>query len=148
MVRLVNRSAKGKVIWEMKRSHNVITYVGKAAITGLMGGLSTGTTFFVLAVGTGTTAEAPTQTTLSSEIITSGLSRNTAVITQVTTTSTNDTMQASYTWTATGTQTIQEVGIFSNLSIGTSVMLGRKLTGTKTVNNTEQLTATYDIILS
>jgi hypothetical protein len=144
MVKLECHDKQGKLLWRTPYSHNIITNDGKAYMALLAG--STGTAFTYLALGTGTTAEAATQTALVTEIVDTNLTRHTAVISRTTTTVTNDTCRLAYTWTASGTKTIEEIGIFNASSTGT--MLGRKLTGSKTVNSTEELTATYDIIFS
>lgn len=146
MVKLECKDAKGKVLWTMPFSHNIITNTGKAAVVGRLANLNSVSAFGWLALGSGTTAEVATQTALVTEIAINNLSRHTATVTATTTTTTGDTMRSTYTWTASGTSTIEEVGIFNGIS--GNVMLGRKLTGSQTINNTEQLTATYDIIFS
>lgn len=145
MVKLECRDRFGNLLWNTPYSHNIITNTGRAAITGLLSNLGSIPAFGWLAVGTSSTAEAATQTALVAEITTNNLGRAAATVSRTTTTVTNDTMRLTYTWTASGTSTIEEVGLFNASSAGT--MLGRKLTGSKTVNNTELLTATYDIIV-
>jgi hypothetical protein len=146
MVKLECKSAEGKVLWTMPLSHNIITNVGKSAFIARAFGLGTDSAFAFLQLGTGTTAEAATQTALTTPITTSGLAIHTGAVSITTTTTTSDTVRTQYTWTATGTQTVQEIGLF-NASVS-GIMLGRKLTGAKVVNSTETLTATYDIIIS
>lgn len=143
-VKLVCHDRNGNLIWETPKMKNVITNEGKAQMALLAG--STGTSFTYLALGSGSTAEAATQTALTAEIVVNNLTRHTTTVSRTTTTTTNDTCRLTYTWTASGTSTIEEVGAFNDSSAGT--MLGRKLTGSKTVNSTEQLTATYDFIFS
>lgn len=135
----------GVLIWETPKMKNVITSAGKAQVALLCSDASA-VPFTHLALGTGTTAEAASQTALIAEITDTGLERHAATVTRTTTTVANDTMRLTYTWTASGTKTIEEVGAFNAASTGT--MLGRKLTGSKTVNDTEELTATYDFIFS
>lgn len=143
-VKLECRDASGNLLWETPKMKNVITNTGKAQMALLAG--ASGTPFTYLALGSGTTAESASQTALVTEITTNNLGRAAATVSVQTTTTTNDTRRLTYTWTASGTSTIEEVGAFNDATTG--IMLGRKLTGSKTVNNTEQLTATYDFIFS
>ena len=145
MVQLTCKDKDGKVLWQTPYSHNVVTSAGKAQIA-LLASDASAVPFSYIALGTGTTAESASQTALVTEITDTGLARASATVSRTTTTVTNDTMRLTYTWTASGTKTIEEVGVFNDATTGT--MLGRKLTGSKTVNNTEQLTATYDFIFS
>jgi hypothetical protein len=71
------------------------------------------------------------------------LGRAAATVTRETTTVTNDTLQLVKVWTATGSKTIEEIGIFNASSGGT--MLGRALTTTKTIAVDETLTGTYQV---
>lgn len=121
--------------------HNKMTNASLAQITGLMSGLG-GTVFTALAVGTSNTAVSASQTALQAELTTLGLSRHAATVTQTTTAQTNDTLSFTYTWSVTGSTTVNEIGIFNNNSSG-GTMLSRALTGAVAVVNTNQLTATY-----
>jgi hypothetical protein len=80
------------------------------------------------------------------EITDTGLARAAATVSRVTTTETNDTLQLVYTWTATGTKTVEEVGVFNDSSTGT--MLARQVTGAKAMVNIDQFTITYQIKFS
>ncbi len=122
--------------------NNIITNAGKAQIA-LLAGDATAIPFTYLAVGTSSTAVAATDTTLTAEVSTSGLARAAGTVSRVTTTVTNDTLNVTYTWTASGTITVQEVGLFNAASVGT--MLGHALTGAKLVNNTDILVGTYQV---
>jgi len=124
---------------------NLVTTVGKANITSLIGNASA-VPFLYMAVGTSSTAPSAGQTTLAAEITDTGLARALGTASQITTTTTNDTFKLVYTWTASGTKVIEEVGVFTASSAG--VMLSRALTGTKTTQNGETLTATYTLALS
>lgn len=124
---------------------NIITNVGKAQIA-LLAGDATAIPFTYLAVGTSNTAVAATDTTLTAEISTSGLARAAGTVSRVTTTTTNDTYQVTYTWTASGSVTVEEVGVFNAASVGT--MLGHALTTTKTLANTDILQGTYQVKFS
>ena len=64
----------------------------------------------------------------------------------ITTTVTNDTLQIVKEWTASGSKTIQEIGVFNASSTGT--MLSRALTGAKVMENGEKITATYTLKFS
>lgn len=119
---------------------NIVTNAGKAQLA-LLAGDASATPFTYLAVGTSTTAVAASQTALVAEISTSGLARASGTVSRVTTTVTNDTLQVTKTWTASGSVTVEEVGLFNASSAGT--MLSRALTGTKSLVNGETLATTY-----
>ncbi len=72
-----------------------------------------------LAVGSGSTALAKTQTALVTEITTGGLARKEATVTLDTETTTDDTVKLEATWSVTGTQAVREAGVFSLASGGT-----------------------------
>lgn len=124
------------------KTNNTITNAGKAQIA-LLAGDASATPFTYLAVGTSTTAPAASQTALAAEITDTGLARAAATVSRTTTTQTNDTLSLVYTWTASGSKTVEEVGIFNASSAGT--MLGRALTSTKSLVNGEQLQVTYTV---
>lgn len=133
------------VILSDETINNIVTNAGKAQLA-LLTGDATATPFTYIAVGTSATAVAATDTTLTAEIIDSGLARAVGTVTRITTTTTNDTYQVSYTFTATGTKTVEEVGIFNASSAGT--MLSHALTGTKSVVNNDILTIIYQLKFS
>lgn len=145
-VKLVCRRKDGSIKWNTGWLYNTTTNVGFAVLAGLAGAVDAQTAFTYLAVGTDSTAESAAHTALIAEITNTGLARAAATVSRVTTTQTNDTLQLYKVWTATGTKVIEEIGVFNAASAG--VMAGRKLTTTKTVNNTETLTATYQIKFS
>lgn len=124
---------------------NIITNAGKAQLA-LLAGDASATPFTYLAVGTSATAVAATDTTLTAEIVDTGLARAAGTVSRVTTTVTDDTLQVTYTWTATGNKTVEEVGLFNASSAGT--MLGHALTTTKTLVNTDILVGTYQVKFS
>ena len=109
----------------------------------LLYGDASATPFTYIAVGTSSTAAAATDTTLGAEITDSGLERAAGTVSRVTTTVTNDTFQITKMWTASGTKTVEEVGVFNANSAGT--MGNRALTGSKGVNSGETLTGTYQV---
>lgn len=125
--------------------NNIVTNDGKAQLA-LLAGDASATPFTYIALGSGTTTAAASQTALVTELTTNGLARAVATISRVTTTVTNDTYKAVYTWTASGSSTIEEIGVFNAASSGT--MLSRALTGTKSIVNGEQITATYTLAIS
>lgn len=122
--------------------NNTVVSAGKAQIA-LLAGDATATPFTFLAVGTSATAVTIGQTALVGEVTDTGLARAAATVSRTTTTVTNDTLQLVYTWTATGTKVIEEIGVFNASSGGT--MLARALTSTKTLVNNDQLIATYKV---
>jgi hypothetical protein len=123
---------------------NLVVNGGLAFITGLLTG--TGTVPTYIALGTSTTAVAGNQTTLVAEITDTGLERAVSTASQVTTTITNDTFQLAKTFTATGSKTIEEVGVFNDPSAGT--MLSRALTTSKAIANGESIAVTYKLKLA
>lgn len=135
------RKADGslKEAWSVK---NTIVNAGKAQIA-LLAGDASATPFTYLAVGTSNTAPAASQTALQAEITDTGLARAAGTVSRTTTSVTNDTYQITYTWTASGSKTVEEIGIFNAASTGT--MLGRALTTSRSVINGETLTATYKV---
>jgi hypothetical protein len=133
------RDVNGKIrdTFEVK---NLVTTVGFAQLA-LLAGDETAVPFTYLAVGTSSTAPAAANTTLGAEITTNGLERVAGTVSRVTTTGTNDTYKITTTWTATGSVTVEEVGVFNAASGGT--MLSHALTGNKPVSNGETLTGEY-----
>jgi len=142
-VRLVCRRKDGSLKWDTGFMKNVITNTGFAALAGLAGDADAQTAFTYLAVGTDDTAAAAAQSALVAEITDTGLERAAATVTRETTTQTNDTLQLVKEWTATGSKTVEEVGVFNDASAG--IMLGRKVTGSKAVAVDDKLTGTYQI---
>jgi len=141
-IELVCHRADGSIKWRVKRN-NLITSAGKAQIA-LLAGDASATPFTYLALGTSSTAPAVGNTTLGAEITDSGLARAAATVSRITTTVTNDTLQLVYTWTVSGSKTIEEIGILNASSSGT--LLGRALTSSKSVISGETVTATYKVI--
>lgn len=124
--------------------NNLIVSAGKAQLALLAGTVATPFTY--IAVGSSNTAVAAGQTTLQAEISTNGLSRVSATVSRITTSVANDTLQLTYAFTVSGSSTIEEIGIFNANSSG--VMLGRALTGSKSVINGDQFTVTYTVQFS
>jgi len=103
---------------------NIITNAGLAAIIRLIFSALSETKFGYLAIGTGTTAEAATDTALQAEI-----KRKTATQTQTPTSITGDTYLLEATFSSsdglTGTSNVSETGIFNASSGG--ILLARKV---------------------
>lgn len=142
-VKLVCFDKDGKVKFDTGFIKNTITNASLAVLSGLAGNVNSQVAFTYLAVGTSTTAPAATQTALGGEITTNGLGRSSATVSRVTTTETNDTLQLTKTFTVSGTSTVEEAGIFNDASAGT--MLGRALTGSKSVVSGDTLIVTYQV---
>jgi hypothetical protein len=137
----------GRLKWDTGFIKNTITTAGMAQLA-LLAGDASAVPFTYLAVGTTSTTPTSANTALLSEVTNHGLARAEATVSRVTTTNTNDTLQLVYTWTASGgsTDIIQEIGIFNDASAGT--MLGRALTGAKSITSGETLQATYKVKFS
>jgi hypothetical protein len=135
------RGVDGKVRDSWKVDNAVMT-VGFAQLA-LLCGDATAVPFTYIAVGTSTTAVAISQTTLVAETTTNGLQRVAGTVSRITTTGANDTYKITTTFTASGSVTVEEVGVFNAASAGT--MLSRALTTTKAVVSGETLTATYTL---
>lgn len=135
------RDVAGKVKdrWSVQ---NLVTNAGFAQLA-LLAGDASAVPFTYMALGTSSTAPAVTDTTLTAEIVDTGLERAAGTVSRVTTTVTNDTYRITKTWTATGSKTIEEVGVFNAASSGT--MLSHALTTSKTVANGETITGTYSL---
>lgn len=125
--------------------NNIVTNAGLAQLASLAGD-GGATPFAYIAVGTSNTAPAAGQTALSAEITTGGLARAAGTTSRTTTTVTNDTFQITYTWTASASHTVEEVGVFTASSGGT--MLSRALTTTKSIVADQTLTGVYRLKFS
>jgi hypothetical protein len=144
MVRLVIKDKDGNIKDDTGFMQNAITNASLAVFSGLAGNVGSQTAFTYLAVGTDSTPALASQTALLAEIVDSGLARHSATVTRSTTTQTNDTLQLDYTWTASASKTIEEIGVFNSASTG--VMAGRKVTGSRALVSGDTLVATYKII--
>lgn len=133
----INGNVKDK--WSVT---NTVVTAGKAQMA-LLAGDASATPFTYLELGTSSTAPAIGQTALQAAITDTGLARASATVSRTTTTVTNDTLQLVYTWTASGSKTIEEIGIFNANSAGT--MLARALTTSRSVVNGDTFTATYKV---
>lgn len=140
----------GQVIIDRDLGENIVTNVGKAAATSLLGNVAGVPAFTYIAVGTSATAVALTDTALNGEITDSGLQRQSAFsVTRSTTTTTNDTLNVQGVWSVSGTKTVQEMGILNNtLASGTSILLAHKLTGQIDLFSGDTLTLTHKVQLT
>ncbi len=131
---------------EITERDNTITNAFFAVVSGLVGNTGSQVAMTYLALGTSSTAPAASQTALQAETVVSGLTRTSATISRTTTTQTNDTLQLTKTFTAGGSATIQEVGVFNDPTTG--VMACRALTGAKALVSGDTLAITYTIKFS
>lgn len=138
---IVHMKADGTVV-SHDTVENIFTNAGKAQMA-LLAGDATAVPFTYVAVGTSTTAVSATDTQLTAEITDTGLQRAAGTVTRTTTTVTNDTYSISKTFTATGSKTVEEVGIFNAASTGT--ILSHALSGSKVLTNGDMLSVTYTL---
>lgn len=122
---------------------NKIVNAGLALSAGLLNGSGSPTTPTYIAVGTGATAVAATDTTLQTETATSGLSRAVASVSLVTTTVTNDTAQWLKSFSVSGTVAVTESGVLNAASVGT--LLCRQTFSAVNVVNGDTLQITWKI---
>lgn len=140
---LIDHIRNGKIIGHYEY-HNVTTNTGKVALAALFG---TGSTYFsYVGIGTGTTAEAATDTALQIEITTGGGARAVATYSAVTTTLTNDTAQLLKTFTFSSSFSVSETGTFNASSGG--VMCNRKTFTAIPVVSGDQLTLIHQFKIS
>jgi len=131
-------------IKDVTRFDNLVVNVGKAEVAKLIGSGLGGTAFGYIAIGTGTTAEAVTDTAMEVEV-----SRKAATVTSATTNVTNDTAHFEATFSSadglTGSHAITEYGLFNDPTAGT--MLSHKIDAEKNMNwdNGDQLSVSWDI---
>lgn len=133
--------AAGEVLDE-QTFHNIVVNGGKAAVAGLI--IGSGTPFGYIAIGTGTTAEAATDTAMEFEI-----ARKAATTSQVTTTVTNDTARFEATFSSadglTGTSAVTEYGIFDAATGGTMLSHAIKPAKNMDWDAGESLQVTWDV---
>lgn len=130
----------------VKVAPNLVVTAGKALVAQRLGNIGAPNAITHIAVGTGVTAPSAGDTTLQTELATSGLTRASASISNVTTTVTNDTMQASVTFSVTGSQAVTESGLFNNSAGGT--MLCRQTFSAINVVNTDTLQVTWKVAMA
>ena len=145
IIEIVHRSKDGEVK-EKRLVRNKITNAGLAAITAVLLTDVAGNEFDYIAVGTGTTAAAATDTALETEITDSGLARAAGTGTRVTTTVTNDTAQLATTFSVTGSKAVTEVGMLNAASAGD--LLARQVFSALNVVNGDSLAITWKIVFT
>lgn len=123
---------------------NTITDTGKPIVAGLINA-DVSDSFKWLAVGSSSTAATASDTALAAEISANGLGRSSATCSRVTTTVTDDTAQLVHTWTATGTQSVQEAGIFNTSTASGGNMLARQTFTAKNLETNDTLQLTYKV---
>jgi hypothetical protein len=141
-VSVVARHADGTPFYS-HATHNLRTNAGTNWQGDLMGSTSTpsvNTQCNYIALTNDATAPAVTDTTLTSEIAANGLSRAQGTYAR---TNNSSTYTISKTFTATGTQSFQNAGMFTASSGGT--MCFRTAVTSGTVNNTDTLTFTWTV---
>ena len=124
--------------------HNTATATGKAVVAGLINEASSGG-FKWLALDSSSTAATSSDTGLASEITGNGLTRVAATCSRTTTDDTNDTAQLEHTWTATGTQTVQGVGVFDTSTASGGTMLARTTFSAKNMVANDTINIVYKI---
>jgi len=140
----IYKAKTGEVIEE--EFDNLVVNAGKAEVAKLIGSGLGGTAFGYIAIGTGTTAEAATDTALEAEVI-----RKAATVTSVTTNVTDDTTQFEATFSSadglSGNSAITEYGLFNDSSAGT--MLSRTVQAVKNLDwdAGDTLSVTWQIII-
>jgi hypothetical protein len=124
--------------------HNLVVNAGLAGVASRINGAGGEAAFTYIAIGTGTTAPAPTDTALQSEITTGGGARAAATTSRVTTDTPNDTAQNVVTFTFTSSFAVTESGVFNAAGpppAGT--MLARQTFAAINVANGDSLQVTW-----
>lgn len=103
--------------------------------------IGSGTEPKYIAIGTGSTAVALTDTALGTEVE----SRATGTSSRTTTTSTNDTYQVVGTITATGARTVAEVGLFDQSAAGGNLFVRGVLASTVSLASGDSITVTATV---
>lgn len=137
---------KHGVLLGARHVNNTIVNAGLAVVSGLVLSDIGGTAFDYIAIGTGTTGAAATDTALETEITTNGGERTAGTGTQVTTSVTNDTAQLVATFTFTGAFAVTESGVFNAASAGT--MLCRQTFSAVNVASGDSLQITWKVQFS
>lgn len=141
-LRIIVFDPESNVIKEEKLVNNLVVTGGKGFITSRMKD-ATSTVMSHMAIGNNNTAASGAQTALLGELGRVALTSTT----QVTTTTTNDSLEYIATFPAgTGTGSITEAGVFNNSPGGT--MLCRSVFGTITKNAGDAMTVTWKIVLT
>ena len=130
--------------WAMERDvSNLVTDAGKAGIASRINGSGGEAAFTYIAMGTGTAAANAADTTLQTELSTSGLSRANSTVSRVTTDVTNDTARLVNTFSVTGTVAVTESGVLNASSGG--VLGARQVFTAVNVVNGDSLQTTWSL---
>ena len=136
------RDADGKVV-KKDIFKNLITNAGLAGWAKRLGGLGSVAAFTYIALGTGTTPAANTDTTLESEISTGGGARKAATPTSITISITDDTLQLVAQFDFTSSFAVTEAGVLNASSSGS--LLSRRVFSAYNVTNGSSLTVTWKL---
>jgi len=136
---IIVKDKDGKVK-DYRKIKNLVVSAGKAQVAGLINGATTGV-FNYIAIGTGTTAPASTDTALGAEV-----ARASATVGRTTTNVTNDTATWSATFNFTASYAITEAGIFNASTGGT--MLARQTFSAVNVVSGDSLTINWKVTVS
>lgn len=128
-------------IVEERENFNTVMAGGKSLLSGLMLTDVGGTACDHIAIGTGTTAPATSQTALVGEKY-----RNACTGSQQTTTVTNDTARLTCSISITASNTMSEAGIFNSSSGG--VMFARATYSGLAVNSGDSLNVGYSVTIA
>jgi len=140
----IYKAKTGEIIEE--EFENLVVNAGKAEVAKLIGSGLGGTAFSYIAIGTGTTAEAATDTALEAE-----LKRKAATVSSVTTNVTDDTAQFEASFSSddglSGSSDVTEYGLFNDATAGT--MLSRVVQSAKNLDwdAGDTLSVTWQIIV-
>lgn len=125
---------------------NLVTNVGFALAAGRLMGSGAPSAPTYIAVGTGSTAAAVTDTALGTESAASGLTRANGTASLVTTTVTNDTAQTTVTFSVSGTVAVTESGVFNAAAPAPAgTLLCRQVFTAVNVVSGDSLTITWKI---
>lgn len=134
---------------EVYSTPNMVVNGGLAALVDRFGDVNSIAKFSYLALGSGDTAVTAADTTLETELTADGLERAEGTDSLETTTTTDDTLQLTKTFTYTGSSavTINELGALNAASVGT--MASRTVITGKTVDTSgETLAVTYKLVMA
>ena len=131
----------GNLINEDVKDYDLVVNTGLALRAALLGDVSSPTALNAIAVGTGTTAAAATDTALETEVA------RVASTNSVTTTNvTNDTLVMTGTVSFTSSYTIAEVGTFNSTTASSGTMYSRDTIGPYSVTSGTSLQFTYNFV--
>ncbi len=131
----------GNLIMEDEKEKDLVVNSGLALRAALLGDVSTPVALNAIAVGTGTTAPAATQTSLVSEV-----ARVASTNSLITTNVTNDTLQMVGTISFTSSYSIAEVGTFNTTTANSGTMYSRDTVGPYNVSSGTSLQFTFQFV--